>query len=74
MENNQPPIQADNNSQKARRHSRYGRILPGTILLVIGLVFLLNNYGIIKGDVWGKLWPLFLIIPGLLILFTPRRD
>ncbi len=66
---------AENQSENigSRRH-KYGRILPGSILLVLGIVFLLSNYGIIQGDIWGKLWPLFLIVPGLLILFGPDRN
>jgi len=41
------------------------------ILIVLGTVFLLNNFGLLPWSIWGmvwRLWPLFLIIPGILIL------
>lgn len=55
-------------------HWNYGRIIPGSILLFLGIVFLLDNYGFLPSNTWDKLWPVFLIIPGLLILFGPTKD
>lgn len=47
------------------------RVHGALLLMGIGVVFLLNNFGLlpygILGMIW-KLWPLFLIIPGILIL------
>ena len=42
-------------------------LLPGIILVIIGTIFLLNNYGFTNFDI-GKLWPLFLIVPGIMML------
>jgi hypothetical protein len=70
MDENQPLSE----KPKPCSHWNFGRIIPGSILLFLGIVFLLQNYGIIQGDVWGKLWPIFLIIPGLLILFSPNKE
>jgi hypothetical protein len=65
------------NSQDAdyRRRNRhyYGRVYPGIWLLLVGLIFLLSNFGFFHGNTWGKLWPLFIIIPGLFMLLRPRR-
>jgi len=45
-----------------------GRLIGGSIVLVLGIAFLLSNYGLLSADVW-KLWPVFLILVGLGILF-----
>jgi hypothetical protein len=45
--------------------------LVGTVLVAIGLLFLLSNFGIITGDIWPlllKFWPTILICAGLLIV------
>ena len=47
-------------------------ILPGVILIVLGVVFLLNNYGYTEIDI-GKLWPLFLIIPGIFMILGKSK-
>ncbi len=43
---------------------RSGRILPGAILIALGLVFLAGNLW--SFDLWDTLWPLVLIALGLL--------
>jgi hypothetical protein len=62
----------DDSFKRKNRHF-YGRIYPAIWLIVIGVFFLLENFGFLRGDVWGKLWPIFIILPGLFILFRPRR-
>ncbi|MFQ6054488.1 MAG: LiaI-LiaF-like domain-containing protein [Methanosarcinales archaeon] len=39
------------------------------ILITIGVIFLLNNFGFIPYDIWD-LWPLILIIIGLGMLYN----
>ena len=39
-------------------------VFAGLILIVIGLLFFLNNLGYISGDVW-RFWPLILVIWGI---------
>lgn len=41
----------------------------GIIILVLGLIFLLENLGFLSYINFGQLWPLFLIIIGFLLLF-----
>lgn len=50
------------NRSEERQHM-WGSVFPGIILLAMGVIFLLNNYGFTTFDL-GKLWPIFLIIPG----------
>jgi len=48
----------------------------GSFLLFIGVLLILANFGII-GINWSKLWPLFLLIPGILFelgYFIYRKD
>jgi hypothetical protein len=65
----------DNNKDSNRRSNwhTYGRVYPGIWLIIIGGVFLLNNFGFIQGQAWGKLWPLFIIIPGVFMILPRRR-
>jgi len=50
------------------------KIIPGIILITLGLIFLLNNYGFANIDI-GRLWPLFLIIPGIVMIFgAPKKS
>jgi hypothetical protein len=51
-----------------RRHGFYGPLYGGVWVVVIGVIFLLNNFGYLQGNAWGKLWPLFIIIPGLFMI------
>lgn len=62
-----------NGEDKRRNHYWYGSMIPGVYVLVVGVLFLLNNFGFFQGDAWGKLWPLFIIIPALLMLYRPRN-
>ncbi len=50
----------------------WGATLPGLFLVVLGIGFLLNNYGITTFNI-GKLWPVFLIIPGVFLLSSTQR-
>jgi len=56
------------------RHTRHGGIAIGIVLLVIGIIFLLsttlNFFGWFN---WSWVWPLILIIIGLIIIFSRRR-
>jgi len=50
--------------------------LFGLFLLFIGVVLILANFGVIE-IVWKNLWPLFLLIPGILFelsYFIYRKD
>jgi len=48
----------------------------GLLLLCIGVLLILSNFGVIE-IVWDNLWPLFLLIPGIvfeLSYFIYRKD
>jgi len=50
--------------------------LFGLLLLLIGVLLILSNFGVIE-IVWDNLWPLFLLIPGMLFelgYFISRKD
>lgn len=63
-------------SQKEIKHEekkRLGRgVYAGILLLVLGVIFLLNNFGITSIDI-GKFWPVFLILSGLYLVFGFRK-
>ncbi len=49
---------------------RRGNLFWGIILIVFGILFLLNNLGILKIDVWGLIWPSLLIVAGIFVLWN----
>lgn len=48
------------------------------ILIVLGIIFLLDMFWVLKSNLvfsfLYKLWPLFLIIPGVMMLFSDEED
>lgn len=60
-------------SKKNSFDPKKGKIVPGVLLVILGLIFLLNNYGFGFINL-GRLWPLFLIIPGIYMLFGDNKD
>lgn len=46
-------------------------ILVGAAAIIVGVIFLLNNFNIMP-DIFeiGKLWPVFVILGGLFVMFA----
>jgi hypothetical protein len=49
------------------------RFVGGLVLLGLGVLFLLSNFGYFSWDLWGRWWPLVLIALGLIILLRRRE-
>ncbi len=47
---------------------RRNSLFWGALLIVAGILFLLNTMGILAVNVWGIIWPLFIIIIGVQLL------
>jgi hypothetical protein len=50
-------------------------LIPGTILVILGAIFLLDNFGVINFD-WTNifhLWPIILVMAGVNIMFAHNR-
>ncbi|MFA4995768.1 MAG: DUF5668 domain-containing protein [Patescibacteria group bacterium] len=43
----------------------------GLLLIIIGIVFLLENLGIVTGDIWDVIWPLIIILFGVSVITKP---
>ncbi len=56
----------------APERSELNRLLPGLALIIVGLIFLLNN--VIPWFHFGHLWPLVLIVLGIVILAKAKRQ
>ena len=48
-------------------------MIIGLILIIIGIVFLLQNLGYISGGAWGVIWPAILIVMGVNILLKRKE-
>jgi len=49
-----------------------GAIFGGTLLIVIGIIFLLRNLGLLPYGI-DKLWPILIILLGIWIMSSPWR-
>jgi phage shock protein PspC (stress-responsive transcriptional regulator) len=47
--------------------------IAGIVLIVLGIVFLLATFGVWNWLSWGRLWPLFLVLIGVLIIVAMFR-
>jgi hypothetical protein len=46
--------------------------IVGVILVILGIVFFLQNTGFIPYDTWNNIWPILLLIVGLWFMFSRR--
>ena len=56
----------------ARPSHREG-FIAGVILIVLGILFLLVNFGVLRWLNWDTLWPVVLIVVGLLLMVSMFR-
>jgi phage shock protein C len=61
----------DNKEEESRMH-HHRPYWFGIILIIIGLIFLLQNFWSLFR--WHYMWPVILIVIGLLVMFTRRRS
>ncbi|MBB1543869.1 MAG: hypothetical protein HG456_003840 [candidate division SR1 bacterium] len=51
--------------------------MKSAVLIALGVIFLLDVFGVLKSNVafsfLYKLWPLFLIVPGVMMLFSDEE-
>lgn len=62
-------------SRREERDWRPSRLVLPVLLIVVGVVFLLNNVGVLPWSVWltlARLWPVILILLGIDILLGRR--
>ena len=52
---------------------RISRLIAGALLLLVGLLFLMQNLGWTRAGRLGDYWPLLLVWVGLTRMFAPRR-
>lgn len=65
----------ENESVTAKENSkkkRYPDVFGGLIFITLGVVLLLNNFGLLPWNIWSNIWrfwPIFIIIGGVNMLF-----
>jgi len=54
---------------------RHDKLVPGTILISLGVIFLLQSFGVIHIHFWNiiRLWPIFIVIAGINLIFANNR-
>lgn len=45
----------------------------GVALIIIGIIFLLQNLGIISASSWSIIWPIIFVLAGLYIIGKGKR-
>jgi len=70
MVNKDEIIEEEENKESLEKN--YGGVIPGTILIILGILFLLPRLGV---D-FGNLWPTFILAPGLafIIFFVVSKN
>lgn len=63
---------SDNGSSREFRRHGFGTAILGLGVLTLGLVMLLDNFGIINGEDLTGYWPVFLILIGVSHLLRPQ--
>lgn len=55
---------------------RHDKLVPGTILISLGVIFLLQSFGVIHIHFWNivHLWPVFIVIAGINLIFANNRS
>jgi len=55
---------------------RNDKLIPGTVLVIIGILFLLDNFGTIDFDWFSlvRLWPILLVIAGVNLVFAHNQS
>ncbi len=41
----------------------------GVTLIVVGVVFLLDNVGFLSHEAWDVIWPMVIVVIGIFVLF-----
>ena len=52
---------------------RTSRLIGGTLLLILGVLFALQNFGMVRAGRLGDYWPLLLVWVGLTRMLASRR-
>jgi len=55
-----------------KRNNSFSGIMTGAMLIIVGVIWVLTNYGLINISIW-KLWPLVVIFVGISILLKEKQ-
>lgn len=60
-------------TMRNQSHHLFWGLACGTIFILFGMLFMLENFGFVEFNTWDILWPTLLILWGVSILFRPKR-
>lgn len=58
-------------AKTSARGAATGSLITGLILVGVGVVFLLDRFGLVNAEHIWNFWPLFFVVPGLIKLTSP---
>jgi len=70
---NMPPQNPGDPFMGAPKHRSSGTVIVGTILVIIGSFFLLDEFDIIPDWDFSRLWPVSFILVGLAVMMANRK-
>lgn len=50
------------------------RWFVGAVVILVGLIWLLKNAGLIPDDFWRYFWPVLIILVGLKLIVTDKKE
>lgn len=60
-------------NKKEERKDYYDTPYWPIFMVCIGVVFLLDNFGVLPRGTIEKIWPLFLIVPGVFMILNRNK-
>ena len=64
---------AKETTETASRTGNRNLAIIGLILVIVGALFLLGSFNLLLWLRWAKLWPIVLVVIGILIIWSARR-
>jgi phage shock protein C len=71
----EPAMQAvEKKPEEVQQFRQRGFLILGVVVIVVGILFLIGNLNFFSRFYWNFIWPVILVIVGLLIIFGTRQS
>jgi phage shock protein C len=69
-----PPFGDNYTGPMVEKKKSNGSVIAGSILIVMGTIFLVNQFDLIPHIYWGRIWPVILIVIGFVFIFSRPKS